>query len=111
MDQQFDTHFNMCLIQYYPTGHFDIKLHSDGNNVIDTVCIISLCASRDFMFEHKNGDVIRTNINNGDLMIMEGKNIQTDWLHGVPADPDITNPRISISFRTFNLSKFEKKDY
>lgn len=94
--------FDSALLNFYRDGTDYIADHADreavGANF--TVVIISLGASRLFDFRKKaDRKVKRTiTINHGDVIVMSGKSIQDNFLHGLPRMKDV-GPRISLSFR------------
>lgn len=41
-------------------------------------------------------------IGNGDILTMEGENVQKYCKHGVPIERKIKTPRISLTFRNYD---------
>ena len=96
--------FNSCLLNLYHDGSEGMGWHSDNESTLKkkaTIASLSLGANRRFCFKHK-----RTNekkeiiLNNGSIILMKGE-IQTNWLHQLPKMLKIKNPRINLTFRTF----------
>lgn len=106
VNQQFNTNFNACLLNYYQTGQHYISAHSDNEKELgenSTVVSISLGASRNVTLRHKcNKTVIRERLDNGSLFIMSGNKFQKLWTHEIPKQPSCRLPRISLTFRRFN---------
>ena len=101
----FNTKINGALFNLYEKGQDYISYHSDSEVLppLDMVIAISLGQSRDFYFKEKGtGEVTKTVINNGDLMLMYGQT-QNKYLHSVPkrtgANASAMGPRLSITFR------------
>lgn len=109
VNQEFGTSFNSCLLNYYKNGNESISAHSDetkhlsGNHM---VLGISLGAQRIMTLRHKNNHrQIRVPLNPGSLFCMEGAWFQPLWTHAIDKDPDLTDPRISLTFRKFHDSQ------
>ena len=99
---------NNCLLNYYPDGQSSMGFHSDtatGRTPGTGVAIVSLGAERPMDFRNKF-DPERT----ASRMLTAGSLIYLDdatqefWLHAIPKTK-ISDPRISLSFRSITSSK------
>jgi alkylated DNA repair dioxygenase AlkB len=93
---------NSVLLNLYEDGRSEIRWHSDKeeqlgkNPVIPT---LNLGASRTFHFLEKSTGIKSSYLlNHGDLLIM-GPNCQENYLHAILKEPEIKEPRISLTFR------------
>lgn len=105
--------FNSVLLNLYNDGKDEIKWHSDkertlGDNPV-IVCV-NLGASRKFWFREKtyNSEKFYKTVNNGDLLIM-GEDCQKKYLHAILKEPEVKDPRISLTFR-YNYPNVEIKN-
>lgn len=99
--------FNSLLLNYYRNGGDSIGKHSDGEpplGINPVVASLSLGAPRKFKFVHqtkKDGSqYLRHDVKltHGALLIMAGT-LQHTWHHELPKEPDVTEERISLTFR------------
>lgn len=107
LEDLLDASFDYCLMNLYRDGNDSIGFHRDdeafepGKNVIASV---SLGATRTFIIKpHKKGKNDKTQerafqLVHGSLITMEG-DTQLHWVHSVPAQPEIKEPRINLTFR------------
>jgi alkylated DNA repair dioxygenase AlkB len=64
------------------------------------VPVLSLGATRRFLIKPRmGGRSLVFKPGSGDLIVMGGR-AQEDWVHGVPKDPKIAEPRISVNFQS-----------
>ena len=96
---------NSALLNLYEDGRSYISYHSDAETKPPRhmVIALSLGQSRRFYFRRKaDKKVIKTTINDGDLMVMYGR-CQELWHHSIPKQDTIEGremtPRLSITFR------------
>lgn len=98
--------FDTCIANLYRNGSDKIGMHSDGEkNLIPNspIASISIGAVRHFDVWCKPAAPIqhpryRIDLANGSLLIM-GLNSQKNYVHGVPVQKKIMNPRINLTFR------------
>jgi alkylated DNA repair dioxygenase AlkB len=104
--------FNYVLLNLYRDGKDSITWHADNeasgfsehNGQKNIVASLSLGQARRFLMRHKTkhrtGEVqpIEYLLTSGSVLVMDGTT-QTHWLHSVPKDPKITQPRINLTFR------------
>ena len=95
--------FNYVLINYYRDGNDYIAYHSDNEAVgdnINTICSVSIGASRKFLMKNINTKKLITFIlNNGSLLIMQGNDTQLNWKHSVPKSKKCNEIRFNLTFR------------
>lgn len=93
--------FNYGLLNYYASGKESIGVHKDDELSSDPdspIACISLGAIRTMHFTRKNFKTEKLALENGSLLVMEpATNVL--WSYGIPAEPNVTEPRISITFR------------
>jgi alkylated DNA repair dioxygenase AlkB len=96
------TPFNHLLLNLYRTGIDGMSYHSDDERELGpepVVATLSLGATRRFSIKPRRGGKSHTlEIADGDLLIMAGR-CQTEFVHAVPKQPTVIEPRISITFR------------
>lgn len=100
------TDLDTCLVNLYRNGNDKIGMHSDKE--VDLVpnapiASISLGAVRHFdiwckVTAPQQHPRYRIDLANGSLMIM-GDNSQLHYLHGVPEQKKVKEPRINLTFR------------
>lgn len=112
LDAHYRVRFGAAVGILYRDGTDFQGAHSDREMrwLDDTmIAIVVLGARRPFLLRPRgdwrdpearrdsSADVVLTP-GRGDLLVMGGR-AQRDWLHGVPAAPDVTEPRISVTWR------------
>jgi alkylated DNA repair dioxygenase AlkB/23S rRNA G2445 N2-methylase RlmL len=100
--------FNVCLLNFYEDGQQRIGWHSDREEIGRTTPIasVSLGAPRKFLVRSQNDgrrDRSSLQLQSGSLVVMEAT-CQTNYLHSVPKESDITNGRINLTFRCKDFS-------
>ena len=93
--------FNSALVNYYRDGKDHMSWHQDnepelGDNPV--IASLSLGASRDFFFKHRDGDKLGLTLHSGDLLVMQGQT-QTCWKHALPKRLRVQSPRMNITWR------------
>lgn len=95
--------FNSVLMNYYKNGRDEIKWHSDKEETLGenpVIACVNLGATRKFWFKkigHGNKPFFHE-VADGDLLIM-GENCQKNYLHAILKEPDVVDPRISLTYR------------
>lgn len=101
-------YFNGCLLNLYEDGEASISAHRDNEKEMDVSAIIisfSLGSTRSFIFKNTvTSEKVTLSIKNGDILIMKN-NCQKDWIHSIPKELKIKEPRISLTFRKFLNNK------
>jgi len=101
-----NTHFNSCLLNYYPTGDDGMGYHADDEKELGEQPIIaslSLGATRKFVLKHKKTqDKVELYLESGQLIVMHGET-QKYWKHTVTKTKTVLEGRISLTFRQMIL--------
>ena len=92
--------YNAMLCNFYRNGHDSVGLHADAEPEMGPIIAsVSLGAERLFRLKGKNGSAaFAERLPHGSLFIMAGMT-QKNFKHEVPKEPDITLPRINLTFR------------
>jgi len=95
--------FNTCLLNYYENGTQRIGWHTDREEIgrATPIASVSLGATRTFLLRHKlNGmsDRAAVEMEAGSVLYMENV-CQTEYLHSVPKQSEVTEGRINLTFR------------
>ena len=95
--------FNSVLLNMYRDGNDKVSWHSDDEKELGTnpiIASLSLGATRRFDIKHKLEPELthKFKLTNGSLIIMKGA-MQHHWLHQVPVQKKISEPRINLTFR------------
>ena len=95
--------FNSVLLNLYRNGSDGVAWHADDEIELGREPVIgslSLGASRRFEFRRRTDSAERfgTVLDAGDVVVMRGTSQQL-WLHQVPKEPKVTEPRINLTFR------------
>jgi 23S rRNA G2445 N2-methylase RlmL/alkylated DNA repair dioxygenase AlkB len=95
--------FNVCLLNFYEDGQQRIGWHSDREEIGRTTPIasVSLGAPRKFLVRSQNDgrkDRASLQLISGSLVVME-PSCQTNYLHSVPKESEVTSGRINLTFR------------
>lgn len=99
--------FNSVLLNLYRDGSDKVGWHSDdepelGLNPI--IASVSLGATRRFDLKHKTvpDQKFQVELTSGSLVVMCGT-LQHHWLHQIPVQKRVEQPRINLTFRTIKL--------
>jgi alkylated DNA repair dioxygenase AlkB len=99
--------FNCVLLNYYRDGRDKMGWHADdekelGHNPV--IASVSFGATRRFDFKHKvkREEKFSLDLHSGSVLIMQG-DLQHHWLHQLPAQKRIHEPRINLTFRNIPL--------
>jgi len=103
LNKELGLEFNSVLLNWYKDGKDEIKWHSDKEKIIGPnpiIACVNLGATRKFWFRKKEigSEKFFHEVNDGDLLIM-GENCQKNYLHAILKEKEITEPRISLTFR------------
>jgi alkylated DNA repair dioxygenase AlkB len=99
--------FNSVLLNLYRNGNDKVSWHADDEpelGVNPTIASVSLGATRRFDLKHKTEKDLtqQVELEPGSLIIMRGA-LQHHWLHQVPVQKKINDPRINLTYRTIKL--------
>ena len=94
------TPYNAVLCNLYRNGNDSVGLHADAEPEMGPVIgSVSLGVERIFRLKAQNGALaFRERLPHGSLFIMAGQT-QKIFKHEVPKEPEITQPRINLTFR------------
>ncbi len=97
-----DFRFNAVLATLYRDGNDSVSWHADDEKELGTspvIASLSLGATRSFEFRHRvTGEQGRLALHHGDFLIMPA-GFQEQWQHQIPAEPEVREPRINLTFR------------
>jgi alkylated DNA repair dioxygenase AlkB len=95
--------FNSCLLNLYHDGGEGLSWHSDNEKPLGehaVIAALSFGAERKFVFKHKETkERVEILLEHGSLLVMRDAT-QENWLHTIPKTKKVTQPRISLTFRT-----------
>lgn len=99
-----DSDFNSVLLNLYRNGSDKVSWHADDEKGLGTnplIASVSLGATRRFDLKHKTApnEKLQLELVPGSLVIMKGA-LQHNWLHQIPVQKKINDPRINLTFRT-----------
>lgn len=100
-DPTFNKENVTCLVTKYDNGKCHIPYHSDDEPcIIGDIITVSLGAERDLTFRSKSGKPTQKThrLQHGEVYIMSRES-QNYWEHGIPPDPNVTQCRVSLTFR------------
>ena len=109
VQQLTDRVFNSVLLNYYRDGQDSVAWHADDEAELGPgpiIASVSFGAERPFQLRHKlRTDLqnFKIQLRNGSLLLM-GNTLQDKWLHQLPKVKGLTEPRISLTFRTIRDS-------
>ena len=92
--------YNAALCNLYRDGNDSVGLHADAEPEMGPVIAsVSLGALRLFRLKRRDGSIaFAERLSHGSLLIMAGKT-QLNFKHEVPKEPEVTLPRINLTFR------------
>ncbi len=101
--------YNVCLCNLYRDGRRTIGYHSDREEFgsVSSIASISLGQERDFVFRDKKDKDLKypIRLKHGSLLIM-GDRCQEEYEHSVIADKTVSEPRINLTFRLFDIKRY-----
>lgn len=96
------TSFNSVLCNRYRDGNDKMGWHADDEAALGpepTIASLSLGAPRRFRLRHRaSREIVECELPSGSLLVMSGLS-QECWMHEVPRQKKITEPRINLTFR------------
>jgi alkylated DNA repair dioxygenase AlkB len=94
--------FNSVLLNLYRDGNDKMGWHADDEpelGVEPVIASLSLGVTRRFRFRHRSTkEIVECELATGSLVVMSGLS-QKYWVHEVPRQKRITEPRINLTFR------------
>ncbi|KAA0717304.1 DNA oxidative demethylase ALKBH2 [Triplophysa tibetana] len=112
--------FNFVLINRYKDGDDHMGEHRDDERELNPACPIasvSLGASRDFIFRHKDArtgpvkrhiEPVKLELGHGSLLLMNHPT-NTFWYHSLPVRKKVQTPRINLTYRSIIKSTDRKR--
>lgn len=99
--------FNSVLLNMYRDGNDKVSWHADDEKELGinpTIASLSLGEIRRFDLKHKDNPDLqyKFELTPGSLIIMKGA-LQHNWLHQIPVQKRVLQPRINLTFRTIKL--------
>jgi len=96
--------YNSVLLNLYRNGRDSVGMHADNEKELGidaNIASVSLGVTRLFQMRQIDGaDYEQYLLTHGSLLIMSGTT-QHHFKHSVPKDPNVTEPRINLTFRKF----------
>ena len=102
LSRELDVSFNHVVINHYRDGRDRVGFHADDEPELGyepVIASVSLGATRSFTLrsKHKRRRWGKR-LSHGSLLVMGGR-CQHRWYHGVPSEPEITAPRLNLTYR------------
>jgi len=96
--------FNSVLLNLYRDGNDKVSWHADDEPLLGInplIASVSLGSTRRFDLKHKTDPTQKLQIEliPGSLVVMRGA-LQHNWLHQIPTQKRVLEPRINLTFRT-----------
>lgn len=103
-----DEDFTSVLLNLYNNGNDKMGWHADDEKELGinpTIASVSLGETRRFDIKHKENLELhyKFELTSGSLLIMRGA-LQHHWVHQIPAQKRVKEPRINLTFRTIKKS-------
>jgi alkylated DNA repair dioxygenase AlkB len=107
LSARYGNRYKGLWINFYRDGNDGTGWHRDRHATRQPksiVPVLSLGGTRRFLIKPRHGGKsVVFKPNSGDLVVMGGR-CQQDWVHSVPKDPLMTEPRISVNFQSAALT-------
>jgi alkylated DNA repair dioxygenase AlkB len=103
LSQHYGVVYDNLWLNFYRNGQDSTGWHRDRFSCRRPECIVpvlTLGATRRFLIKPRDGGTsLAFKPGTGDLIVMGGRS-QEEWVHSVPKEPGIEEPRISINFQS-----------
>ena len=91
------------MLNLYRNGNDKVSWHSDDEPELGlnpVIASVSLGSMRRFDLKHKDSptEKLQLELSPGSLVVMKG-GLQHNWLHQIPTQKRIKEPRINLTFR------------
>lgn len=92
--------YNFVFINFYPDGEAKMGLHKEieQDTMPVTIPTLSIGSSRVMQFSRKDYFPHRVTLDSGSLLLMQPPTNEF-WSHEIPAEPDVTEPLFTLTFR------------
>jgi len=106
--------FNSVLINLYRNGQDSMGYHADDEPELGpkpTIASVSLGATRRFLLKRRrkrSGPPREFALTHGSLLILRGTT-QEHFVHGVPKEPNVSGPRLNLTFRYVNSESVDHR--
>jgi alkylated DNA repair dioxygenase AlkB len=111
LSQHYGVVYDSLWLNFYRDGQDSTGWHRDRFSCRRPECIVpvlTLGATRRFLTKPRaGGNSVAFKPGSGDLIVMGGRS-QEDWVHGVPKEPGVLEPRISINFQSSEQARRAK---
>ena len=102
-DPEFTPELYTCLVAHYPNGQSSLGMHQDNESVIapgSNIYTVSFGATRTLRLFNTTGPLQEQHhkLENRSVHVMTRES-QSSWKHGIIREPDVTEGRISLTFR------------
>jgi alkylated DNA repair dioxygenase AlkB len=99
--------FSYVLVNYYRDGDVALGYHADDEHDLDPrapIVSVSLGASRDMLFKHKDGThkLVKLSLPSGSMVEMHPP-LQRKWKHSIPKRRGVSTWRINLTFRVLRV--------
>lgn len=105
VESKVGTQFNYALVSFYENGLAKISAHMDNEKDLDPdapIVALSFGAKRNLIFQRTGFPSVTLPVEHGSLYAMNPPTNKL-WKHLIPAEQDVQEPRISITFRKIKL--------
>jgi alkylated DNA repair dioxygenase AlkB len=111
LSQRYGVVYDSLWLNFYRDGQDSTGWHRDRFSCRRPECIVpvlTLGATRRFLTKPRaGGNSVAFKPGSGDLIVMGGRS-REDWVHGVPKEPGVLEPRISINFQSSEQARRAK---
>ena len=98
----FKTDFNGILVNKYENGLDYISEHSDDESALSSIGVlcVSYGAIRKFRIcDRETRKIVMDVLTNENEILHMGGDFQKEFMHGIPVEKKVTDPRWSFTFR------------
>jgi alkylated DNA repair dioxygenase AlkB len=110
LSNHYGVKYDSLWLNLYRDGRDSTGWHRDRFSCRRPECIVpvlTLGAIRRFLIKPRAGGAsVSFSPRSGDLIVMGGR-CQMEWVHGVPKEPGILEPRISVNFQSSEQARRE----
>jgi alkylated DNA repair dioxygenase AlkB len=106
VNKEIGAEFNGILVNKYMDGNDYISAHSDDENTLDSVGVVSISYGSERIFRIRNKvtkEIVCDELTTHCSILHMGGNFQKLYTHEIPIQRKIKEPRISFTFRKHNI--------